>query len=127
MDLIDDRFDHGPLSDGTEPGQQPAVFTGSSDEPQDGPVEPAALPVPAPSAELFPVSPESVAPSATVLHFNKAKRMHVQGVPARDLTGSDLQRLVYVQSGLGPEADGYQIVYDDLVSRLTARGIYDKE
>jgi hypothetical protein len=103
-------------------GVDPPASTGSPDDGQESPSAAAEPSVPVPAPEGAPV-----ASSAVVLRFDRSKRAHKQGVPARDLTEADLKRLVYVRKRIKPGAMGFKAEYNDFVSRLAASGLYERE
>lgn len=48
-------------------------------------------------------------------------------VPARDLIGADIRRLVFVATRLKDDAKGFKAAYDAQIERLVASGLYERE
>jgi len=101
--------------------------TGSPEKPQKSPSAPAAVSKPVPAPEPAPESTEKVTDFSPVLVWIGDESKAMTEFPARNLAQPDLQRLVFIRTGLKPESGDYTSAYDDLVSMLGATGLYSKE
>jgi hypothetical protein len=76
----------------------------------------------------------SKSPTDVELRFNGDPTLHMRGVPARDLTRADVDRLVYRRTvpgpgirGLNRGQRGFQAARNRLVRELLTTGKFEKE